>query len=29
MGYSIETKCLHLEKETEILDIYGAVSFPM
>ncbi len=29
MGYSIETKCLHLEKETEIQDIYGAVSFPI
>lgn len=29
MGYSIETKCLHLENKTKLQDIYGAVSFPI
>lgn len=29
MGYSIETRCLHLEKDQEKKDIYGAVSFPI
>lgn len=29
MGYSIETRCLHLEKNQEKKDIYGAVSFPI
>lgn len=29
MGYSIETRCLHLEENQEKSDVYGAVSFPI
>ena len=29
MGYSIETRCLHLEENEAKSDVYGAVSFPI
>lgn len=29
MGYSIETRCLHLEGDQAKRDVYGAVSFPI
>ena len=29
MGYSIETRCLHLEENEAKRDVYGAVSFPI
>lgn len=29
MGYSIETRCIHLSEEEKQGDVYGAVSFPI
>lgn len=29
MGYSIDTRCLHLEGNEAKTDVYGAVSFPI